>query len=58
MENKGAFAGEIQELSFDEVDEVNGGGAGAVVVAVVVIVVVLLAVGALGEHNRDNQEKA
>lgn len=57
MDHNASFApvGGIQELSFDEVEQVDGGWIGAAVV--VVAVVVLLAIGYFGEHNRDNEEQ-
>ena len=45
----------VVELSFGEIDEVNGGGIG-IGIAVAVVVVGLLAVGFAGEHNRDNDD--
>lgn len=46
----------ITELTFAETDAVDGGGP-AVIAAAIVIGLVLLAVGYVGEHNRDNDEK-
>ncbi len=45
----------ITELTFDEIEQVDGGIVHFAVAAVVVLG--LLALGYCGEHNRDNQEK-
>ena len=60
MNTHAAFApaGGIQELSFDEIEEVGGGPGWAIVAGVVIVVAVvaLLAVGYMGAHNKANQE--
>ena len=63
MDTHAAFApaGRIQELSFDEIEEVGGGPAGCLVA--VVIVGALLIAGAIGywddhgDENRNDRKK-
>ncbi len=58
MQTANGFEGVgIQELSFDEIETVAGGPVGCLAIAAGVLIVgALLAIGALAEHNRDNQD--
>lgn len=53
MDNEMVWAGaEMQELSLEEIEDVNGGW--IVIAAVVVICVSLVIIGACGAHNKAN----